>query len=65
MHILESGCSESAHKISAYSVVYLFIWWCEITEGFIDCHFEVKVSNFFSVVMGLIIFILLEATLSL
>ena len=44
---------------------YLFIWWCETTEGFIDSLFDVKVSNFFSVAMGLIIFILLGIALPL
>ena len=43
----------------------LFIWWCETTEGFIDSHFDVKVSNVFSVAMGFIIFIILGCALPL
>ena len=50
MKILKSGYSDSAHKISAYQVVLLFIWWCETTEGFISSHFDVKNLNVFSVV---------------
>ena len=65
MQILKSGCSESPHKISAYQVFYLIIWWCETTEGFIDSHFDVKVSNVFSVAMGFIIFILVGCVLPL
>ena len=65
MQILKSGCSESAHKVSAYQVVLFIHMWCETTEGFIDSHFDVKVFNVFSVAMGLIILILLRAALPL
>ena len=44
---------------------YLFIRWCVTTEGFIDSHFDVKISNVFVVAMGFIILILLEAALLL
>ena len=52
-------------KFQLIRLCYLFIWWCETTEGFIDSHFGVKVSNVFSVDMGLIILILLGAALPL
>ena len=53
------------HVCVCVCVFYLFIWWCETTEGFIDSHFDVKDSNIFSVAMGLIIFLLLGAALQL
>ena len=65
MQILKSGCSESAHKILADQMFYLFIWRCETTEGFSDSHFDVKFSNVFSVAMGLTIFLLLGVALPL
>ena len=53
-------------KVQLIRLCYLFIWWCETTEGFIDSHFGFKVSNgFFSVAMGLVILILLGAVLPL
>ena len=36
-------------KFQLISLFYSFIWWCETTEGFIDSHFDVKVSNVFYV----------------
>ena len=50
-------------KFQVIRLYYLFIWWSETTEGFIDSHFDVKVSNVFSVAMGLMILILLRAAL--
>ena len=57
MQVLKSGCLESAQhiKFQLIRLFYLCIWWCETTEGFIDSHFDIKVSNIFSVAMGLII----------
>ena len=52
-------------KFQLIGSFYLFIWWCETTEGFIDSHFDVKVLNVFSIAMGLIIFILIGAALPL
>ena len=52
-------------KFQLIRLCYLFIWWCVTKEGFIDSHFDVKVSNVFSVATGLIIFILLGAALPL
>ena len=52
-------------KFQLIRLFHVFIWWCETTEGFIDSHFDVKVSNVFSVAMGLIILILLGAALPL
>ena len=53
-------------KFQLIRLFYLFIWWCETTEGFIDSHFDVKVSNvFFRCYGGLIIFILLGCALPL
>ena len=34
-------------KFQLIRLCYLFIWWCETTDGFIDSHFDVKVSNVF------------------
>ena len=53
-------------KFQLIRLFYLFIWWCETTEGFIDSHFDAKVSNvFFFVAMALIVLILLGAGLPL
>ena len=52
-------------KFQLIRLFNIFIWWCETTEGFIDSHFDVKVSNVFSVAMGLIILILLGVALPL
>ena len=40
-------------KFQLIRLFYLFIWWCETTEGFIDSHFDVKVSNVFFRYYGL------------
>ena len=52
-------------KFQLIRLFYLFIWWCEATKGFIDSHFDVKISNVFSVAMDLIIFLLLGIGLQL
>ena len=62
---VKSGCLESAHRILAYKLFYLFIWWSETTEGFIDSHFEEKDSNVYFVATDLIISLLLGAVLPL
>ena len=45
-------------KFQLIRLLHIFIWWCEITEGFIDSHFDVKDLNVFSIALGLIILLL-------
>ena len=52
-------------KFQLIRLFYFFIWWCEITEGFIDSPLMSKFRTFFSDAIGLTIFILLGCALSL
>ena len=65
MRILNVDARKVHIKFQLIRLFYLFFWWCETTDGFIDSHFDVKVSNVFSDAMGLIMFILLGCALPL
>ena len=47
MLILKVDARKVHIKFQLIRLFYLFIWWCETTERFIDSHFDVKVSNVF------------------